>query len=152
MVVGDVVLTFDGPLPAPGLRARPSVRQEVTELLPGRRVDTARLQPGREELREAIDGGVRQVAWTYALGALLSSLLVLLTYAVARPHHMATVAAAAATATMVALVGPGAAAYLAYRSDNVTAFRTTSLLSLVQTNAGVLADLAGRADQGARST
>ncbi len=149
MVVGDVVLTFDGPLPAPGLRARPSVRQEVTELLPGRRVDTARLQPGREELREAIDGGVRQVAWTYALGALLSSLLVLLTYAVARPHHMATVAAAAATATMVALVGPGAAAYLAYRSDNVTAFRTTSLLSLVQTNAGVLADLAGRADQGA---
>lgn len=149
MVVGDVVMTFDGPLPAPGLRAQVSVRDEVTDLLRSGRLDAESLQPSQAELREAIDHGVREVGWKFATGALVTSLLVLLTYAVARPHHLGRVVAAATTATAVALVGPGAAAYLTYRVDNVAEFRATSLLSLVQTNTGLLDNLASNATHGA---
>lgn len=149
MVVGDVVMTFEGPVPAPGLRAQVSVREEVTDLLRSGRLDAASLQPGQEELRAAIDHGAREVGWKFAAGALVTSLLVLLTYAVARPHHLGRVVAAATTATAVALVGPGAAAYLTYRVDNVAEFRATSLLSLVQTNTGLLDNLASNASHGA---
>ncbi len=149
MVVGDVVMTFDGPLPAPGLTAQVSVRDELTDLLRSGRLDAASLQPSPTELREAIDDGVREVAWKFAAGALATSLLVLLTYAVARPHHLGKVVVAATTATAVALVGPGVAAYLTYRVDNVAEFRATSLLSLVQTNTGLLDNLASNASHGA---
>ncbi|GGK71864.1 metallophosphoesterase family protein [Ornithinimicrobium pekingense] len=149
MVVGDVVMTFDGPLPAPGLRAQVSVREEVTDLLRSGRLDASSLQPSPEELREAIDHGVREVGWKFATGALVTSLLVLLTYAVARPHHLGRVVAAATTATAVALAAPGAAAYLTYRVDNVAEFRATSLLSLVQTNTGLLDSLTANASHGA---
>ena len=149
MVVGDVIMTFDGPLPAPGLRAQVSVREEVTDLLRSGRLDAASLQPGQEELREAIDDGVAEVAWKFAAGALVTSLLVLLTYAIARPHHLGKVVLAATTATAVALAGPGAAAYLTYRVDNVAEFRATSLLSLVQTNTRLLDNLASNATHGA---
>ena len=149
MVVGDVVMTFDGPLPAPGLRAQVSVREEVTDLLRSGRLDASSLQPSQEELREAIDDGVAEVGWKFASGALVTSLLVLLTYAVARPHHLGKVVLAATSATVVALVGPGAAAYLTYRVDNVAEFRATSLLSLVQTNTRLLDNLASNATHGA---
>ena len=97
MVVGDVVMSFDGPLPAPGLRAQVSVREEITDLLRSGRLSTATLEPTQEELRSAIDDGVREVAWKFATGALVTSMLVLITYAVARPHHLGRVVAAATT-------------------------------------------------------
>ncbi|RIK17574.1 MAG: metallophosphoesterase [Acidobacteria bacterium] len=149
MVVGDVVMSFNGRLPAPGLQAQVSVREEVTDLLRGGRLNTASLEPSQDELRGAIDAGVREVAWKFALGALVTSLAVLLTYTVARPHHLGKVVAAATGATLAATIGPGAAAYLTYRTDNVAEFRATSLLSLVQANRSILTDLTSNADQGA---
>lgn len=149
MVVGDVVMTFSGPLPAPGLQAQVSVRDEVTALVRQGRLDPARLQPGAEELRAAIDAGVSEVAWKFATGALASSLIVLLTYIIARPHHLGRVVAASCTATAVALAGPGAAAYTTYRVENLAEFRATSLLSLVETNRSLLTDLASNANHGA---
>lgn len=149
MVVGDLIMSFEGPLPAPGLQAQVSVRDEITDLLRSGRLSTASLEPSQEELRTAIDAGVREVAWKFALGALVTSLLALLTYAIARPHHLGRVVAAATTATLVAMIGPGVAAYLSYRTENVAAFRATSLLSLVQTNRSILTELTANADQGA---
>ena len=149
MVVGDVVMSFDGPLPAPGLRAQVSVREEITDLLRSGRLSTATLEPTQEELRSAIDDGVREVAWKFATGALVTSMLVLITYAVARPHHLGRVVAAATSATLVAMLAPGVSAYLTYRTDNVAEFRATSLLSLVQTNSSILTELSSKADQGA---
>ena len=68
-VVGDVVITFDGPVPAPGLSAQVQVRDEVTDLLRSGRLRSADLQPDRAELRGAIDGAVREVAWKFVAGA-----------------------------------------------------------------------------------
>ncbi|MGC5584605.1 metallophosphoesterase family protein [Ornithinimicrobium sp. W1665] len=148
-VIGDVVMTFEGPLPAPGLTAQVQVRDEVTDLIRSGRLDATSLQPSQEELREAIDTGVREVAWKFAAGALVTSLLVLLAYGVSRPRHAGHVVAAAAGATVLALALPGASAYLTYRTGKVAEFRATSMLSLVQTNAGILDSLASKADQGA---
>lgn len=148
-VVGDVVMTFDGPLAAPGLTAQVQVREEVTDLLRSGRLRAAELQPDQEELREAMDAGVREVAWKFAAGALATSLATLLAYAVTRPRHAGHVVVASGVATVLALAWPGAAAYLTYRTDRVAEFRATSLLSLVQTNAGILDDLDRKADQGA---
>lgn len=148
-VVGDVVMSFDGPLPAPGLTGQVQVRDRVTDLIRSGRLTTENLQPSQEELRTAIDTGVREVAWKFAAGALVTSLLVLLTYAVSRPRHAGHVVAAAAGATVLALALPGASAYLTYRTGKVAEFRTTSVLSLVQTNAGILDSLSSKADQGA---
>ena len=148
-VVGDVVIDFDGPIPAPGLTAQVQVRDEVTDLLRSGRLQTTDLQPDRAELRAAIDDGVREVAWKFALGASVTTLLALLAYAVARPRRTGHVLLVSGVATALALAGPGAAAYLTYRTSNVAEFRATSLLSLVQANQGILDDLDRKADQGA---
>ncbi|GAA5164331.1 metallophosphoesterase family protein [Ornithinimicrobium tianjinense] len=148
-VVGDVIITFDGPLPAPGLTAQVQVRDEVTDLLRSGRLRSADLQPDRAELRAAMDGAVREVAWKFAAGALGTSLLALLAYAVSRPHHARQVVVASGLATGLALAGSGGAASLTYRTDRVAEYRATSLLSLVQTNASILDDLDRKADQGA---
>ena len=148
-VVGDVVITFDGPVPAPGLSAQVQVRDEVTDLLRSGRLRSADLQPDRAELRGAIDGAVREVAWKFVAGALGTSLLALLAYAVSRPHHAGHVVVASGVATALALAGSGGAAYLTYRTERVAEYRATSLLSLVQTNASILDDLDRKADQGA---
>ncbi|MGD8149533.1 metallophosphoesterase family protein [Ornithinimicrobium sp. Y1694] len=148
-VVGDVILNFDGPLPAPGLTAQVQVREEVTDLLRSGQLRTAELQPDQSELRQAMDNGVREVAWKFAAGALVTTLLALLAYAVARPRHTGHVILVSSTATALALAGPGTAAYLTYRTDNVKEYRATSLLSLVQANTGILDDLDRKADQGA---
>lgn len=148
-VVGDVVVTFNGPVPAPGLTGKVQVRDAVTDLLRSGTLTSTQLQPDQAELREAIDTGVREVAWKFAAGALVTTLLALLAYAVARPRRTGHVLAVAGTATALALVGPGAAAWLTYRTGNVASFQATSLLSLVQTNQGILDDLDRKADQGA---
>lgn len=148
-VVGDVIVTFAGPLPAPGLVGQVQVRDEVTDLLRSGRLRTTDLQPDPVELRAAMDAGVREVAWKFAAGALGTSLLALLAYAVSRPRHAGHVVIASGAATALALVAPGTAAYLTYRTDRVAEFRATSVLSLVQTNASILDDLGRNADQGA---
>lgn len=148
-VVGDVFVDFHGPLPAPGLTAQVQVREEVTDLLRSGRLQSTDLQPDQAELRAAMDAGVREVAWKFAAGALGTTLLALLAYAVARPRRTAHVFLVSGAATALALAGPGAAAWLTYRTANVAEFRATSLLSLVQANQGILADLDRKADQGA---
>ncbi|WP_161965155.1 metallophosphoesterase family protein [Ornithinimicrobium cerasi] len=148
-VVGDVIVTFRGPVPAPGLTGQVQVRDEVTDLLRSGRLRSADLQPDQVELRAAMDAGVREVAWKFAAGALGTSLLALLAYAVSRPRHAGHVVVASGVATALALAGPGGAAYLTYRTDRVSEFRATSLLSVVQTNMGILDDLDRKADQGA---
>ncbi|WP_298749902.1 metallophosphoesterase [uncultured Serinicoccus sp.] len=149
-VVGDMEVSFDRRvLPAPGLEARVQVREEVTDLLRRGQLRTADLEPTPEELRAAIDDGVAELAWKFAAGALVTTALVMLAYAAARPAHVARGLVASAVATVLAMLVPGTAAYLTYRTDRVSEFRTTSLLSLVEQNTDILAGLDRKADQGA---
>ena len=73
----------------------------------------------------------------------------MLAYAAARPTHLARGLIASVVATALAMIVPGAAAYLTYRTDRVAEFRTTSLLSLATDNSDLLAGLDRKADQGA---
>lgn len=148
-VVGDLELAFAHRLPAPGMRAQLQVSDSVSDLLRQGRLRSSELQPDAEELRGAIDDGGRALAWRFAAGALVATGAVLLTYAVSRPAHLARAVVASATASALAVLGPGAAAYLTYRTDRVQEVRTTSLLSLVEGNADLLAGLDRKADQGA---
>lgn len=149
-VMGDMEVSFAPRLiPAPGLTGQVQVRDEVTDLLRGGQLRTADLEPSPAELREAIDAGVREVAWKFAAGALATTTLVMLAYAASRPRHLARALTASSVAAALALVVPGGSAYLTYRTDRVAEFRTTSLLSLVEQNAGILANLNRTADQGA---
>lgn len=147
--LGDMELSFGGRLAAPALTAQVQIRETITDLLRQGQLRTADLEPTQDELREAIDAGVREVAWKFALGALVTTTLVLFTYAVSRPARLARALISSAVATALALLLPGAAAYLTYRTDNVQEFRTTSLLSLVENNTDILAGLDRKADQGA---
>lgn len=148
-VVGDIEMSFAARLPAPGLSAQVQVRESVTDLLQQGRLRSADLQPNPGELRQAIDDGVREVAWKFAAGALATTALALFAYAASHPRRLARAVLASATAVALALLLPGASAYLTYRTDRVQEFRTTSLLSLVATNADILAGLDRKADQGA---
>lgn len=147
--LGDMEVTFGGRLPAPGLTAQVQIRETVTELLRQGQLRSADLEPTQDELRAAIDVGVREVGWKFAAGALITTALVLFTYAVSRPVRLARALVSSAVATALALLLPGGAAYLTYRTDNVQEFRTTSLLSLVESNTDILAGLDRKADQGA---
>ncbi|QFG69828.1 metallophosphoesterase family protein [Ornithinimicrobium pratense] len=147
--LGNMEVTFDGSLPAPGLVGQVQIRESVTELLRQGQLRTADLEPSQQELRAAIDTAVREVAWKFAVGALVTTALVLFTYAVSRPVRLARALVSSAVATALALLVPGATAYLTYRTDNVQEFRTTSLLSLVEGNTDILAGLDRKADQGA---
>ncbi|WP_130011542.1 metallophosphoesterase family protein [Serinicoccus sediminis] len=149
-VVGDMEVSFNRRLlPAPGLEGRVQVREEVTDLLRRGQLRTADLEPSPEELRAAIDDGVAELAWKFAAGALVTTALIMLAYAAARPTHVARGLVASAVATVLAMLVPGTAAYLTYRTDRVAEFRTTSLLSLVEQNTDILAGLDRKADQGA---
>ncbi|WP_151526351.1 metallophosphoesterase family protein [Serinicoccus kebangsaanensis] len=151
-VVGDMEVSFRrAVLPAPGLEGQVQVREEVTDLLRQGQLRTADLEPTPAELREAIDAGVAELAWKFAAGALVTTVLVMLAYASAHPARDRYVRGvlASAVATVLAMVVPGTAAYLTYRTDRVGEFRTTSLLSLVEQNTDILAGLDRKADQGA---
>ncbi|ANS79698.1 putative integral membrane protein [Serinicoccus hydrothermalis] len=151
-VVGDMEVSFArAVLPAPGLEAQVQVREEVTDLLRQGQLRAADLEPTQEELREAIDAGVAQLAWKFAAGALVTTVLVMLAYASAHPARERYLhgVVASVVATALAMLVPGAAAYLTYRTDRVAEFRTTSLLSLVEQNTDILAGLDRKADQGA---
>lgn len=148
-VVGDMEMSFAHRLPAPDLTAQVQVRDSVSDLLRQGRLRSVDLQPTQAELRAAIDSGVREVAWKFAAGALVTTGAVLLVYAASHPRRLARAAVASVTASALALALPGLAAYLTYRTDRVAEFRTTSLLSLVEGNTDILSGLDRKADQGA---
>ena len=151
-VVGDMEVSFARQvLPAPGIEARVQVRDQITDLLRRGQLRTADLEPTPEELRAAIDRGVRELAWKFALGALVTTALVMIAYAAAHPARrvFGRGLLASAIASVLALAIPGLAAYLTYRTDRVEEFRTTSLLSLAADNRDLFAGLDQRADHGA---
>lgn len=148
-VVGDMEIAFAQRIPAPGLTAQVMVRESMTDLLRQGRLRTADLEPTQEELRAAIDQGLREVAWKFAAGALITTAAVLLVYAASHPRRLARAVIASVTASSLALTVPALAAYLTYRTERVQEFRTTSLLSLVEGNTDILAGLDRKADQGA---
>lgn len=147
-VFGDIDLVFDGPVPAPGIEARVQVKEEITDLFTTGRIDVDSLAPESAELREAMEGGLRELGWKFGAGVLGTDLVVVGLWLFGRPRRpwrpaLASVAGAAVLATAV----PGTGALLTYRADHFVSFTTTSLLGTVRSNSGMFTDIRGQAQQ-----
>jgi predicted MPP superfamily phosphohydrolase len=147
-VFGDIDLVFDGPVPAPGIEARVQVKEEITDLFTTGRIDVDSLAPESAELREAMEGGLRELAWKFGAGVVGTDLVVVGLWLFGRPRRpwrpaLASVAGAAVLATAV----PGTGALLTYRTDHFVSFTTTSLLGTVRSNSGMFTDIRGQAQQ-----
>lgn len=141
-VVGDIDVEFTGPVPAPGLETRIVVRPEITEVFAAGRVDIDRITPGPDELRSAVETGLRQLALTFVLGVVLAQVAVACLFLLGRPRwpwrgFTATLVAGA----LLAIVVPGTAALLTYRTDNVLTYRTSGLLGSLSDRPDLLTDI-----------
>lgn len=149
-VVGDIDLSFDGPLPAPGIEAQVQVRDEVTDLLSGGSLAVDDFQPEPDELRQAVDEALGEVAWKFGLGALATASVCSALWVLGRRRgSWGRAGVATLSATTLAVLLPGLAAYTTYHADNLLEFRTTSLLGRVQASGSLLTDISGQAEQAA---
>lgn len=149
-VLGDIDIDFAGVLPAPGVEAQVQVRDEVTDLLSRQSLTVEDFRPDPVELRGTIEAALTELAWTFAAGALATTIVCSALWVLGRRHHgWGRAGLASLVATAVALGLPGAAAYFTYRAENLTEFRTTSLLGAVQARSSLLSDINGQARQAA---
>lgn len=149
-VLGDINVTFDGPLPALGIDAQAQVGDEAAAVLNRPGVTVNDFQPSEMEIGEAAREGAIEVVWKFGAGALVTSSLMAALWVLGRRHHRwGRAGIAVVTATGVALALPGGAALLTYRQSNFSTFTTTSLLSTFGATTTVLTDLNSRAEQAA---
>lgn len=149
-VLGDISITFAGPLPALGIDAQAQVSDEATALLSRPGVTVTDFQPTDLEITDAAREGALEVTWKFGAGALVTSSLLAALWVLGRRHHgWGRAGVAVVTATGTALALPGGAAYLTYRPDNFAMYNTTSLLTTFDQTSSVLTDLNSRAEQAA---
>lgn len=149
-VLGDIDLDFDGPVPAPGIEATVQVRPEVNELLSRGRLDPADFRPDPLQLRAVVFEALGELAWKFVGGAIATTAVCSALWVLGRRRRSwGRAAVASAGATALALALPGGAAYLTYRTENLTQFRTTSLLTQIGQNTSLLSDISGQAAQAA---
>jgi predicted phosphodiesterase len=146
--LGDIDLEFRGFVPAPGIDATVQVKENVTNLFDNRQVSLDALEPTQAEIGHALRTAVIEVGLKFLAGVVAVEALALALIALGRrgrPRRVSVVAATVAGAC--AFVGPVLAAAQTYRPDNLTTFRTTSLLGTVRRNAGLLTDVRARAQE-----
>jgi predicted MPP superfamily phosphohydrolase len=145
---GDIDLEFGGWAPAPGIDAPVQLKASVTELFNQRPVSLDLLEPAPHEVDDALRSAIIQLGAKFVGGALLTQVVLLGLLAVGRRAKPTRVQAVIAViATTGAVLVPAGSAWYAYRPDNLAAFKTTSLLGTVRSNAGLLADVRVRAEQ-----
>lgn len=148
-VFGDVNLSFQGPLPAPGITARVQVREEITELFTsGGLVDVEDFTPDQAELGRAMQAGLRELGSKFVGGVVGTQLLVAGLWMVGRGRRPGPALISGATvAAVLATALPGLSAATTYRQQNFLSFDVTSLLGTVRSNAGMFTDIQGAARQ-----
>lgn len=140
--VGDIDMVFDGPAVAPGIMVNAQIKASVTEAISRPGVDIATLVPTSGDIRSAAVAGLVRLAITYLAGAILVVVAVLVLYRLGRASitaHRSRVSGVLA-ATLGALL-PALGAWQVYQPDNLSEFRTTSLLGEVRANSGLLTDI-----------
>ena len=140
-VFGDVVVTFPGR--APGIRATPQIRETITDLLARPGVSPSALAPGPLELDHAVRSAALALGLRFLIGALLVTALVTL---VAHMRRASTLRSGlrGLAATGLACAVTGSAMLTTYHPDRATGFTSTGVLSTVQANAGLLAEVEAR--------
>jgi predicted phosphodiesterase/hypothetical membrane protein len=143
---GDLRLEFQGV--APGIRAVPQVKANITDVLSRPGVSLSSLRPGPEELSAAIRDVALAVMLRFTLGAGAVVVLVLGGYAVLRrrrPPAALVAAGLVAWVTSTALIG--GSIYTTYQPDRQETFTSTGVLGTLQRNQGILSDVEARATQ-----
>ncbi len=145
-VFGDIDVAFRGL--APGIRATPQVKASITELLSRPNISASSLAPGPLELDNAIRSAATGLAVRFAVGSLLIVGLVVLAGSLRRRRFAGWAATARALgAAVLAMAVTGASAALTYRPDQASGFTSTGILSTVQANSGLLADVEARSKE-----
>ena len=142
-VFGDIDMSFAGL--APGIRATPQIKASITDLLGRPKVSVSSLAPGPLELDAAVrDVGVA-LGLRFLAGALAVIALVVIVTSLRQRHWAgaAVLVRSAGAAALAALVTASSVA-ATYRPDQVTDYESTGLLSAVQANSGLLADVESR--------
>jgi predicted phosphodiesterase len=147
-VFGDILLEFATPVPAPGVLASVQVKPRITDLLARPKVSIQALEPGPLELSSAIRHAAIGMAWRFAAGALVVTLLAVGSYAAwARSRPRPSRVAAAAGAWALACLVTFASIALGYQPERLDRFTTTGILGAVQRNADLLEGVETRAQQ-----
>ncbi|MCA0322598.1 MAG: DUF998 domain-containing protein [Actinobacteria bacterium] len=145
-VFGDIDVAFRGL--APGIRATPQVKASITELLSRPNISASSLAPGPLELDKAIRSAATGLAVRFAVGSLLIVGLVVLAGSLRRRRFAGWAATARALgAAVLAMAVTGASAALTYRPDQASGFTSNGILSTVQANSGLLADVEARSKE-----
>ncbi len=143
---GDLRLEFQGL--APGVRAVPQVKANISEVLSRPGVSLASLRPGPEELSAAIREVAVSIMVRFALGALAVVVVTLAGYAVLRRRRPPTaLLAAGLVGWLVSTAVTAAALYATYQPDRQETFTSTGVLGTLQRNQGILTDVETRASQ-----
>lgn len=147
-IAGDVNLTFDAPVAAPGVDVQVSVREDITSLISSGNVSVSALQPSDEDVRAAITAASQGLGWRFGLGALAVSVALSAAAHVSRrrvPQLRHYRNAVAALVLVTAATAGGIAT--SYQPARFSAYRATGLLGTVARNADLLADLEARSAQ-----
>lgn len=147
-IFGDINLEFSSILPAPGILANVQVREQITDLLAQPKVSIKALQPSDLELTNAAKQAAVALGIRFGVGSLLVALAALAVYAVWRHRRPPARRVATAGGCWVLACGlTGLSVWATYQPEQLTAFRTTSVLGAVQRNADLLSDVETRAEQ-----
>jgi predicted phosphodiesterase len=143
---GDLDLKFTGAFPAPGVDATVQVRDTITELFDDRRVSIETLQPSSKEISDALGSGVIELGLKFTGGVLAMGVgaIALISYARRRRPTRRQVVSTG-LAGLLAIGGTGIGIWGTYQPSQLSSFRTTGLLGMVQSNAGLLAGVQARA-------
>lgn len=147
-VLGDVALEFDGPLPAPSVIVHAQLRKDVTEAFAGTTPTVSTFRPSSAELDQAARSALAGLAWRFVLGFLLTVALVLGVQGTWRHRRESLIGAS--IALVISLTAPALGGYFAFRSDHITAVRTTSLLTVARNDSTLLDQLEQRSAQSSR--
>ncbi|MGL5927503.1 MAG: DUF998 domain-containing protein [Dermatophilaceae bacterium] len=141
---GDVVLDFPGI--APGVRAVPQVEASIADVLARPGVTLTTLQPGPEELNEAIRGAGVDVLGRFVLGAVgIAALVVGGSAAVRRRRPQGWLVVSGVVAVVVSTGATTAATLWTYQPSRQPTFTTTGVLGTIQQNENLFGDVEQRA-------
>ncbi|AKT51085.1 metallophosphoesterase family protein [Arsenicicoccus sp. oral taxon 190] len=149
---GDLDLRFDGVVPAPGINAVAQVSDRITTVLATKDLSVGALKPTPAELDQVTSTVVSHVGGKFALGVLVTCLLVAFAIrhwrsrdAALRPWRRAVVIPA--LAAVLALGGTAGAAWTTFQPGRLEAVGTNGLLGYVRSNTRILADVEARSEQ-----
>ncbi len=148
-VLGDVDVTFDGPVPAPSIVVDSQLRKGVLEAFGSGTPAISTLRPSSQDLDRVIHETIVGLSLRFLVGFVVADLAVILALRAWRGGRRRLTAYAAGAVALV-VVAPAFAGWQAFRQDRVANVATTSLLGYARANTDILGHLSHRSAEASR--